>query len=672
MFDPVDLPLATEEGRRPPSTAGDRMMVGLAALALFGGALIAIGKVLPESDEPQTGEATATVLATVEATRTPRPTATPRPLRSFQVEPGTPPEGQPQPEWYSGWVRALEDATIYGSANAQSVEMGVLREGEAAYADEIPEADGGTPGWFQIQVPVAGWVRAEIDGREILRLFPSTSHGGGWIEGLVSGPDGFALVGYAPQATAGHGNVFATSDGRSWQKHELPFGRDYYGAFLAYGPAGWLAMVHVQDGTDGSQPWLWQSADAVSWEPLGALTSMQNRSGGFGQLVANESGYVMLSYNQSGYGGDGVDLWYSTDGVLWSERRVPEAFSEPYAARLTATPLGFFLHYSTAGGGWVPDGPSPGAFSPDGWTWSTVTADGDALGPLVGVAAAGEDLVAIERINSGRVRAWVGIVTGEEMTWTADRAAGSAFDGAVVTAVVSDGMTPIAFGWERFTETPLWWQRRGDSWQRHELPDDYRGIPRVAVGGPAGYLLAGSSQSALGENPTIWSLSSSGVWREQVTALVDPVASPTAQDCAEYSNDLIELIRNSRLRVACFGDAPLTIRAFASTCDGCYYENPGTAEPEWLAQPTDANRLYLSPAEVDGWETLDAVLAPSLEPNPRWVNRWLEVSGHFDDPASATCRRTPVLEEEYWYQGRESVIDECRTRFVVTRVRLAR
>ena len=48
MFDPEDVPLTTSEGRRPSSTAGDRMMVGLAVAALLGGVLIAVGRLLPE------------------------------------------------------------------------------------------------------------------------------------------------------------------------------------------------------------------------------------------------------------------------------------------------------------------------------------------------------------------------------------------------------------------------------------------------------------------------------------------------------------------------------------------------------------------------------------------------------------------------------------------------
>ena len=51
------------------------------------------------------------------------------------------------------------------------------------------------------------------------------------------------------------------------------------------------------------------------------------------------------------------------------------------------------------------------------------------------------------------------------------------------------------------------------------------------------------------------------------------------------------------MRIACFGDAPLTFRAYSSDCEGCYYEYRGSADPEWLVQPTDTNRLYLSPAE---------------------------------------------------------------------------
>ena len=66
MFDPDQVPLSTSEGRRPSSTAGDRMMVGLAALALMGGLLIAVSRLIPEQAN-QTSQATATPVQSAEA-----------------------------------------------------------------------------------------------------------------------------------------------------------------------------------------------------------------------------------------------------------------------------------------------------------------------------------------------------------------------------------------------------------------------------------------------------------------------------------------------------------------------------------------------------------------------------------------------------------------------------
>ncbi|HEX6473636.1 MAG TPA: hypothetical protein VF114_00950, partial [Candidatus Limnocylindria bacterium] len=59
MFDPDQVPLSTSEGHRPSSTAGDRMMIGLAILALVGGLLIAVSRLLPEQPD-QASVATAT------------------------------------------------------------------------------------------------------------------------------------------------------------------------------------------------------------------------------------------------------------------------------------------------------------------------------------------------------------------------------------------------------------------------------------------------------------------------------------------------------------------------------------------------------------------------------------------------------------------------------------
>jgi hypothetical protein len=98
---------------------------------------------------------------------------------------------------------------------------------------------------------------------------------------------------------------------------------------------------------------------------------------------------------------------------------------------------------------------------------------------------------------------------------------------------------------------------------------------------------------------------------------------------------------------------------------GCFGGATGSGIPAWLATP-DTNQLALSPIEgFDGWWPT-AVLDPRLKQDPAWKKTWLEVTGHFDDPAAAGCRLTPSRDEEASYQGRQSVIDACRQRFVVT------
>lgn len=67
---------------------------------------------------------------------------------------------------------------------------------------------------------------------------------------------------------------------------------------------------------------------------------------------------------------------------------------------------------------------------------------------------------------------------------------------------------------------------------------------------------------------------------------------------------------------------------------------------------------------------IGVVLDPSLGFDDAWVRTWVEVTGHFDDPAAATCRWIPSPAEEQWYAGRQQVIDGCRQQFVVTAVRL--
>jgi hypothetical protein len=658
-FEIEAIEIETTDGRRPSSTAADRLMVGLAALALVGGALIAVTNVL-------SGRTTQTRAdASPEATGgwTPPP---PPPLRTVAVaaQDLPSPDPEPGPDLWEGWVRALEKMPLWSHPRSGAPRVGSLQAGEAAYVNQRGEPNDGASAWLQISGQAA-WFQSEVAGRLVVRRYdeyrgPEESSGS--IYTLVAGGSGFFATGWSPEAAGNGGNnQFASTDGETWRALPPHPGSGFYEVGVAEGPAGWL-MVDVAEGRFGSSmPWVWRSPDLHSWQPLGAIGGLGE--GGVMQLVGSESGYVMTT-SEEGL----TAVWYSADGLQWSERRMP-MFLVDRGNTLTATPLGFYLQAGN-GSAWQ------AAFSPDGWTWTEVADPG--MNGMISLAAAGDELVAIDRSDAGEARAWIGTIRGVDLTWQEDPTGNGAFDGAVLTTIVSDGQRPIAFGWEPGTDLPLWWTRYGVGWQRHQLPLGFVGIPRVAAGGPAGYVLLGSRPSVAGSNPLIWHLTPDDTWEPEQTPVIDFVADPPPDECGRPPSDVVEVL-NSDLRwlAYCIGDTPLTFQAWSANCDGCYGQPPGTYEPAWLAGPTE-NILYLSPIASGDWGWIEAVLPPSLERDPRWQDHWVEVTGHLDDPAAADCRWVPDTSDEnwsaddYWYESVRDFIDQCRGRFVITAVTLVR
>jgi hypothetical protein len=656
------LEVETTDGRRPAGAASDRMMVGLAALALLGGALIAITNALPDGPE-EASRATASA----EASQTPIPTFV-MPVRTVQLVveplPSPPPESVRQP--YDGWIRALEKVEIRSIPSRSGSMVATLRPGDAARVEELSEQLGGaTRGWMRLVAPASGWIQPRIDGRSVIRRFPGVDRqGAGWIDQLAAGVDGFIGLGGVSTPDGDYAyRLFESADGADWRVGNTPDVRSG-DLQVAHGPAGWLLTGTVDDGYDGSPiPWVWQSTDLDDWQLFGALPDLP---GGVAQLVGSGAGYVALA-------GDGLSIWFSTDGLAWTER--PNLLvRDTCCMRLTSTPLGLYLQNASREGG--PAASQTAAFSPDGWTWSEVATD--AMGTVLGLAAAGDQMVALERSSQGEGRAWIGTIRGSVLEWQEDVSASAAFDGAAITTIASDGQRPIAFGWERGSDRPLWWLRDGARWERHELPDGFGGPPQVAAGGSAGYVLLGARPSLAGDNPVIWHLTEAGTWEPERSPVIDFVADPPREDCGDAPRDVLELMAaDSKWLAYCFGGRPLTFRAWSATCDECSYGEPGTYEPQWLAQPN--NVLYLSPlangTELSGWAIVgdwgfvEGVVSPSLgRRHATWEQSWLTVTGHFDDAASAACRGEPDVSEEDWFGRSAELVNQCRETFVITSV----
>ncbi len=504
-------------------------------------------------------------------------------------------------------------------------------------------------GWLQVEGPVSGWIFDDINNRAMFERFPPHWQSSSVVYGLASDTNGFTAFGWT--ANGSEEVMLASSDGTHWRTSETPSAA--WGRAIANGPAGWL-MAGTVDSQGATRTTVWQSADGESWDRLGALPPTM--TDGITALAGSPAGYVLLT-DASRSGAAGV--WFSADGLLWTERPLAEMRTD-MGMRLAATPLGFFI--------WGLNNPiseGDGAFSTDGWTW----AEADPIGPgqILDVAADGDHLLAVGR-GPGGTRMWKGTIEGAQLTWSSDNTA--PFRSATVGRLLTDGERAIVLGWDRATEMPLWWERDGLSWQRHTMPGSFGALPLYAVAGAKGVVAVGQEASAGGRTPVFWHLGDGVTWEREPSPAMPAPAPPTTQTCGPKPDDLLALISADNVWTAvCYGDVPITFRGWSVACDGCYYSSPGIWKPKWLSQPADERVIHLAPVESGDWGYLDGVLHPSVRGPTPPLSRWLEVTGHFDDPEAASCRWTPTLVDEYWYTGSYDTIAACRGRFVVTAIR---
>ncbi|HEX5578655.1 MAG TPA: SH3 domain-containing protein [Candidatus Limnocylindria bacterium] len=650
MFDPDDIPLSTSEGRRPSSTAGDRMMVGLAIVALVGGLLIAVSRLLPEQAETSLATVMPRASAADTPPPTPRPTPSPRPGRTMTVDPAAalPTGGEPEP-YNSSWIRLRTRVTLLSSPSSTAQRVGALQAGDAAHV-YVPPLGEAPEGWLQVETPVSGWIFAGLDNDAMFERFPYRSRPSGFVQGLAAHPGGFTAFGYAPDV---QGELLLTSsNGVSWQRAAAPVAA--WGRSVAYGPAGWL-MVGNLDRRDGTVTVVWQSSDAREWQPIGALPP--GLADNVLSLAGSEAGYVMAAT----IGSSAAVPWFSADGEFWTERPLRMG-SGNEGMRVQASALGFFAWSST-----YSIGDPGGAFSLDGWTWSEAALPRPAQ--VLDVVADGDHLLALLR-GPGGTRLWRGSIAGQQLTWSADDSA--PFVGAIPSRMLSDGERVIVLGWDRADEEPLWWERTGASWQRHPLPSAFIGLPREAAGGPLGFVAVQETTDG-GASPVFWHLGDGLLWTREASPVMPAPPPLTPQSCGPLPRDVLELLSIDPLMAAdCFGDRPITIRAWSVACEGCYGDGSGEWQPAWLAEPTDLRLLHLSAIDTADWGTIDAVLDPSLRDRAAdHPSRWVEVTGHYDDPAAITCRWTPPVSEEMWFSGTADAVATCRARFVVTAVHRA-
>ncbi len=129
-------------------------------------------------------------------------------------------------------------------------------------------------------------------------------------------------------------------------------------------------------------------------------------------------------------------------------------------------------------------------------------------------------------------------------------------------------------------------------------------------------------------------------------------------------------------RAVCFGSVTLTLVAFAPTVDMDVAACPPdpslepddcTAKPAWLIGAS-----WVIAGDMAGDGTAPNTLVVAVEPEsgviPPGDAGWLRVAGHFDDPASSSCRIT-VDRTGKLAQPAKTTVARCRSTFVATSIK---
>ena len=137
----------------------------------------------------------------------------------------------------------------------------------------------------------------------------------------------------------------------------------------------------------------------------------------------------------------------------------------------------------------------------------------------------------------------------------------------------------------------------------------------------------------------------------------------TQDPCDAETVELAALIASSAdARLECFSGRTITFRAYVSGMTGagtCAFSPiPGDG---WLNLCGGEQRLLV--AEPGDEEALTAYIPPDMDEAPDF-DQWVEVTGHFDDPAAKTCdREAPDGPAEDPDQ-----VEACRRAFVLESV----
>lgn len=428
-----------------------------------------------------------------------------------------------------------------------------------------------------------------------------------------------------------------SDDGVSWhEQHEGPPGRVLA---AAPGPAGWVALSFHQYGGGFAS----FSPDGRSWHQPTSLSGMAH------SVAYGPAGWVALGSTYD----EGIRAWISPDGRTWSANpvSVPGSGSQPALEASDAGYVAVDRHAGTLVG------------SVDGRIWNTTPRPGPSEGWIADVELIGERVLAVvidattgaSQIHTGRLGAEGAIA------WDG-KVGDAAFAGRRVDSIEQSPDALIALGWDPQALVPAAWSSAdGVTWNSLGIsPEAFGGMvgPRLAWGA-GGWVGLGTHEGG----HAVWRSDDGSTW-ELATA---PQRTERPVDCSRFASaSVLALMYLGGDAVDCFGGTTLTLRGWVPLIEGlggcCFPES----EPDWLAGPYPT--AWLTPGQADHMG-VHLHVPPTVDATALTPHRWVEVTGHYLDPAAEQCRSEPLSSYPHRLESQVSVREACRARFVVESAR---
>jgi len=603
---------------------------------------------------------------TASSTQAPNPTTASSP--SSVTEPSGPPPSRPSDEVAFGPVFAgvvlVNDLNIRAEPVSGAVRA-TLQAGDIVRMDGDPQTIDGSD-WYQIQsgTDTYGWVSAGPEGqylelhRYVAQQVPAT------VEGVAGGSSGYLAWGVSAGRESEDRDRFVavSTDGATWRLGPVPEAVSAAASVAAgYGPIGWLLAASNADST--ATPGFWHSADGLTWE---AIDANLGPSLGIQSVVGSKSGYLveMWDYRSSGAR---AAAFASRDGSNWHEVETPP---EVQIRGATEAGDGFVI--------WAeqPDATAFIRYSPDGATWLDPSKAGTYPGPTdtpIAIAVAGRRFVALTVVqSSGPMKVWTATLPGQSdanwpaLEWTRQPSAEAQLAAMSIGRLVALDGRVLAFGNAYDTgELVAWSTTDGASWEQlaTEWLNPGAALAPMAVGA-RGLVGVAYDVTAAGNNPRFWHSADGAAWEGEASPVINHVEHAVVGACPERPSTMLDWMAvPGAVGAECFGDEPITFRAWHTVGGGCGGFAPGIFEPGWLASQFATLALEFTPDEVEYTGCGTAAVHPDLIVPA--AQQWVQVTGHWADSASATCRMLP----DRLYPGAPvggSLVFECRSKFVAT------